>query len=101
MLRSTDTIPKPDGLAWPVPGAASNQNRTGIEQRPDAVHPCSCWVRGLFEQLLCGVVEEGVDGREQGPLLIEGQALNLLHAPDKPDAGLLGRLLRAALLAGL
>src|ERR1019366_4777780 len=51
--------------------------------------------------LVLGSGNEGVDSHQQGSLLIKGQTLNLLHAPNELEAWLLRRLLSAALLRGL
>ena len=45
----SDTIPKPDGLAWPLRGPSSNQNRTQLAQCPALFEPGPAIVRGRIE----------------------------------------------------
>ena len=48
-VLSQDTIPKPDGLAWPVPGPSSNQNRTHLARCPALFESGPAIVRGRIE----------------------------------------------------
>jgi hypothetical protein len=49
---NVDTIPRADAQGGPVPGAASNPDRSEIDRRPDGVRPSRCVVRGPPARLL-------------------------------------------------
>jgi len=81
-----DTIPKPDGLAEPLYGPSSNQNRTQLARCPALFEPGPAIVRGRIEGGSAVGFAAMLDGQDEDGIAVVVEA-DAVVADAQPHLG--------------